>query len=85
MNSRSQFLSFDSLITNLTASRIFSSLIDDFSGVSKMTKGANWGFLFFDHFFRGWPVLVRSVDFEDMPGFVSKLKRLRITISFFSK
>ena len=47
-----------------------------------MTKGANWGFLFFDHFFRGWPELVRSVDFEDMPGFLSKLKRLRFAIPF---
>jgi hypothetical protein len=50
-----------------------------------MTKGDNLGFRFFVHCFMEWPELVRSIDLTDTPGFVSKSKRLRISITYFSK
>jgi len=50
-----------------------------------MTKGDNLGFRFFVHCFMEWPELVRSIDLADTPEFVSKFKRLRIAISYYSK
>jgi hypothetical protein len=50
-----------------------------------MTKGNNLGFRFFVHCFMEWPELVWSIDLADTPEFVSKIKRLRIAITYFSK